>query len=379
MIYFDNAATTGHKPESVKKAVLDALRIYSVNPGRGGYKESIKCSEMIYGCRKKVAELFGASGPERVVFVPNCTAALNFVIKGVLKKGDHCVASVLEHNAVSRPLYKLSKAGVSVDFADAVFDDDEKTVEAFRRLIRPNTKLVVCTHASNVNGQVLPIEKIGALCKERNILFAVDAAQTAGILSIDMKKQNIDYLCVAAHKGLYSPMGLGVLIAEKNLENTLIEGGTGNSSLQFEQPKELPERFESGTVNVPAIAGLSASIDFVKSRGIEHIYSYEMSLARDFYKGLKEISEITILSPPPKNEKTVPTIAFNMKNKKSEEIAELLAAENIAVRAGFHCAALAHKKLGTEEMGAVRVCFSIFNSEAEIKRVLSVLKKVIKN
>lgn len=377
MIYFDNAATTGHKPKEVVAATLLALKKYSVNPGRGGYKQSLECSQMIYDCRKELALFFGADSPDRVIFTSNCTAALNFVIKGVLKAGDHCIASCFEHNAVARPLYKMSTKGVLVDFAD-VKENDDDTVEAFRRLIRPNTKLIICTHASNVNGKVLPIEKIGKLCKEKNILFAVDAAQTAGILPINMKEMGIDFLCIASHKGLYSPMGLGVLIANKELENTLIEGGTGTNSLRFEQPKELPERFESGTVNVPAIAGLLAGLKFVKDKKLENIYSHEMTLLKAFYEQLSEIDGVVLYSDYPQNYKTVPTVSFNVKALTSEELADILSEKGIAVRAGIHCAPLAHKKLGTSNGGTVRVCFSVFNNLNQVSFVTDVIKKVVK-
>lgn len=378
MIYFDNAATTGKKPEKVIYATANALKNYSVNPGRGGYKESIKCSEMIFGCRKKAAEFFGASGPERVIFTANCTASLNYVIKGILRSGDHCIASSLEHNAVARPLYKLSKTGVSVDFAK-VTDNEDETLAAFKRLIRPNTKLIICTHASNVTGRILPIKEIGAICKEKNIYFAVDAAQTAGILPINVKEMNIDYLCVACHKGLYSPMGIGLLIAEKNLENTLIEGGTGTHSLKYEQPDELPERFESGTLNVPAIAGLYEGLQFVNGKGLKSIYAHELMLAKRFYEGLEKLGNAEIYSHYPQEGYVVPTISFNIKDKTSEDVANLLAENNVAVRAGIHCAPLAHSSLGTSKVGTVRVCFSVFNNTAEVDRVLNVLKKVTKN
>ena len=233
MIYLDNAATTGKKPPEVIRAVDNALRIYSANPGRGGHKPSMSASAAVYSVRKKLADFFGASGPENVVFTMNCTHSINTVLKGVLKKGDHAVTSSLEHNAVVRPLVKT---GAAFDVAAVSLTDDNLTLSEFERKIRPETRLVICTGASNVLGKTLPIGKIGALCRARGVLFAVDAAQTAGVLPINMREMNIDYLCIAPHKGLYAPMGVGVLICEQPIENTLIEGGTGTNSAETVQP-----------------------------------------------------------------------------------------------------------------------------------------------
>ena len=247
MIYFDNAATTGTKPPQVIAAVTGALKDLSVNPGRGGYERSVRCTEKIYEARRKLSSFFGADAPERVVFTANCTTAVNTVIKGIVRPGDHVVTSSLEHNAVARPLYRLSREGADVDCAEVIFGDEEATVRSFERLIKKNTRLVICTHASNVTGTVLPIEKIAAICAERSVPFAVDAAQTAGILDINMMQQKIDYLCIAPHKGLYAPMGTGALIALGNIPVPLTEGGTGSMSSSYEQPAELPDKLESGT------------------------------------------------------------------------------------------------------------------------------------
>ena len=280
MIYFDNAATTGKKPQNVIKATLTALSEYSANPGRSGHTLSVKTADAIYRIREKAANFFGATGAEKVVFTLNCTHAINCVIKGVLKKGDHVIVSTFEHNAVMRPLKKI---GNPYSEAKVSLFDDEETVEEFKRLIKPNTRMIICTGASNVFGKLLPIEKIGKLCAERGILFAVDAAQIAGVIPVNMQKMHIDFLCAAPHKGLYAPMGTGILIAEKYIENTVLEGGTGTNSAQLTQPEYLPERLESGTLNVPGILGIGAGIDFVNSIGLEKIYNYEMNLIRRLY------------------------------------------------------------------------------------------------
>lgn len=379
MIYLDNAATTGRKPQSVIKAVNKALIFYSVNPGRSGYDRSQKCSLKIYETRTKICKFFNCTDETKVIFTSNCTESANLVIKGVLGVGDHVVISSMEHNAVARPVYKVSKNGVETDYAEVIFDDADATVRSFERRIKKNTKLIVCTHASNVTGHVLPIEKIGELCKSKGVLFAVDCAQTAGILPIDVKKYNIDYLFVASHKGLYAPMGTGILIAEKPIPETLKEGGTGTESMNLMQPSDTPERFESGTLNVPGIFGISAGIDFVNSKGVLNIYRHELELAKAFYNGLKQIGGITMYSPYPEINKTVPTISFNINGISSIKTGELLAEHGIAVRSGLHCAPLAHKRVGSLDNGSCRVCFSVFNTPYEVEKTLSVIKNIKNN
>ena len=363
MIYFDNAATTGQKPQMVINAVNNALLHLSANPGRSGHTLSEKTAARVFSAREKTADFFGASGPEKVVFTANCTASLNFVIKGVLKGGDHCIVSDLEHNAVIRPLHKWD---VKYDIAEVSLVDDEITVNNFKKLIKPNTKMIICTGASNVIGKLLPIEKIGKLCRENNILFTVDAAQIAGVIPIDMKRMNIDYLCIAAHKGLYAPMGTGILIAEKPVNNTIIEGGTGTNSLEITQPDFLPERLESGTVNVAGIMGIGAGIEFIKTMGTDRIHKKEMKLIMPLYNRLKENENIILYTPNFNAQNYAPVLSFDIKGLTSGETANELNKSGIAVRAGLHCAPLAHKKIGTEESGTVRISPSVFNMPWEI-------------
>lgn len=372
MIYFDNAATSGHKPREVTAAVEHALRNLSANPGRGGHEPSIRAATAVYNARAKLAELFGASSPENVAFTMNCTHSINCVLKGILKPGDHIVISSMEHNAVMRP---LSKMGINYSTAEVSLTDDDATLEEFRKKIRVNTKLVLCMGASNVTGKILPIKQIGRLCRERGKLFAVDAAQTAGVLPINMKEDFIDYLCIAPHKGLYAPMGLGVLICEKPIFNTLIEGGTGTSSLDFNQPDAMPERLESGTVNVPAIAGASAGVDFIKRMGIGKIYNHEIGLCKGLYDGLKANPNIILYTPDPVKFNFAPVISFNVKGAASADVAQALADNGIAVRGGFHCAPTAHKQLGTLEVGTVRASVSVFNTQNEVNTFLNILKQ----
>ena len=376
MIYFDNAATTGIKPKSVVRAVNFALENLSANPGRSGHIKSVQAAETVYKAREKLSDFFGSEGPETVVFTQNCTHAVNCVLKGLLKKGDHCIISSLEHNAVVRPLVKT---GVSYSVAEVSLTDDDVTVKNFVEKIKPNTKLIFCTGASNVLGKILPIEKIGDICRKKGIYFGVDAAQTAGVLPIDMKKQNIDFLCIAPHKGLYAPMGIGVLIARKPLPDTIIEGGTGTNSSELFQPSFLPERLESGTVNVPGIAGIMGGLEFVKTKGTESIYQNELRLIQMLYKKLEDNEDVTLYTPYPEAGMYVPLLTFNVKNMTSYEAASILADNKIAVRGGLHCAPFAHRQIGTLEGGAVRVAVAYFNNSSEIDYFAKTVKTKLTN
>lgn len=369
MIYFDNAATSGRKPQSVVNAVTYALKNLSANPGRSGHNMSVKVADEVYNARAKIADFFGSEGAETVVFTQNCTHSINCVLKGAIGRGEHLVISNLEHNAVMRPLKKM---GVSYSVANVTENDDE-TLANFKALIKPNTRLIFVTGASNVTGQILPIERLGQLCFERKILFGVDAAQLAGIRPINMQKMFIDYLCIAPHKSLYSPMGLGVMICRKPLKNTIIEGGTGTDSLDFLQPKILPEGYESGTINVPAILGLSAGIDFVKGIGFERLYNHEFSLLKMLYEAFSKNEKILLYTKTPILNKTAPVSPFNVRNKDSFNLSSFLNENGIAVRGGLHCAPTAHKTLGTLESGAVRVSFSAFNNANEVEKLIKLM------
>ncbi|MDD6478871.1 MAG: aminotransferase class V-fold PLP-dependent enzyme [Oscillospiraceae bacterium] len=372
MIYLDNSATTGRKPAEVILAVQKALNELSANPGRSGHKKGMQATTAIYRVRERVADFFGAEGAEQVIFTSGCTAAVNFVLKGVLKRTDHIIVSSLEHNAVMRPLVKT---GINYDIAE-VSNSDEETLENFKRLIKPNTKMVFCTAASNVTGRILPIEKIGEIAKNHGILFGVDAAQGSGVIEIDMKKMNIDYLCVAGHKGLYAPMGIGVLIARRGIENTLLEGGTGSNSESFDSGNTIPEDFESGTVNLPGILGLGGGIDFVKRKGVKNIYNHEFSLAKRLYNGISKIPLAKLYTDGFEKGKFVPVVSFNLGKMNSAEVADLLNRYNIAARGGLHCAPLAHSSISTLKSGTVRLSPSVFNTAGEIDFTLKVIDKI---
>ncbi len=371
MIYFDNAATGGKKPESVIKAVNKALYSYSANPGRSGHTLSIEAAEMVYKVREKTALFFGATSPENVVFTSGCTQSINYVLKGVLEKNDHIVISSLEHNAVLRPIVKL---GNPYTIANVDLFDSEKTFENFKKAVNKDTKMIFCTMASNVLGVILPVEKIGKFCKENGILFAVDAAQTAGVLPINVKEMGIDYLCVAPHKGLFAPMGIGVLIASKDIKNTVIEGGTGTNSLEYTQPLYLPEKLESGTLNLPGILGLYKGIEYAEKIGINRIYKKEMQLAQKVYYELSKTKGVSLFTPFPEMYKYVAVISFNLKGETGEETANFLDKKGIAVRGGYHCSPLAHKQMGTLETGTARLSFSHFNNFYEVGEFLRVIR-----
>jgi cysteine desulfurase family protein len=377
MIYLDNAATTYPKPNSVRNAVALALRKYGANPGRAGHSMSMSAAEEIYRCRTAAADFFHAPGPECVAFTLNCTHALNYVLKGLLKPGDHVVTSCIEHNAVSRPLYALSLAGVEVTQAQVYPGDNDATVDSFRKSIRANTSLIVCTHASNVWGFRLPVERIAALCHEYRIPIAVDCAQSAGVLPIDMQDSGIDYLCIAGHKGLYGPMGTGMLITANGGElATLVEGGTGTNSAEVQQPEAMPERMESGTQNMPGIAGLRAGIEFVRSRGTKRIFEHEISLVRYLYRRLARMKNIRLYTDEPDPLYFAPVLSFNVGDLPSEIVGRKLNEHGIAVRAGLHCAPAAHRFCGTLEQGAVRVCPSVFTRRGEMDRLVQVLASI---
>ena len=376
MIYLDNSATTFPKPVSVKNSMSSAF-VSGANPGRSGHRLSMKASEDIYSVRKLAAEFFNARSEADVVFTLNCTAALNIVIKGILHKGDHAVVSSLEHNAVMRPLNKLAQDGVTYSTARVYPGDDNKTIASFRECINERTKMIICTQASNVWGIRLPVERISALAHEYGLLFAADAAQSAGVIPIDLQRSGIDYLCLAGHKGLYGPMGTGMLIVNTDvLPDSLIEGGTGSNSLIYEQPSELPDRFESGTPNYYGIAALGTGIKFVSDNKPENIAAHEFRLIRRLYRGLSSTAGIKLYLPEPDPDYYVPILSFNIEGMDSETAAQRLNALGIAVRAGLHCSPAAHRMMGTESTGAVRVSPSFFTKSSDIDAFLRGVRKI---
>ncbi len=374
MIYLDNAATTYPKPPCVSRAMMQAMAQFGANPGRGGHALSLAAAREVFRCREAAAAFFHLNNPAGVVFTLNCTMAMNIALKSILADGGRVIVSDLEHNAVMRPLHAISGRYPVYDVA-RVETDEERTVANFRRLITPSTRAIVCMHASNVFGTVLPIRRLGRLAHENGLLFVVDAAQTAGLLPIDMQEMQIDMLCVAGHKGIYGPMGTGMLLCGDGVvPRPLLEGGTGSHSLSLEQPEELPERLESGTVNVPGICGLRAGLEFVNARGgpaavcEEELYE----LAR-FYDRMAGMPGVTLYTPRPSFGNHVPLLSLNLQGRASEEVAAALDRYGVAVRAGLHCAPAAHRHFGTLPAGTVRLAPSIFTNRAQWERTCKIL------
>ncbi len=366
MIYFDNAATTNKKPQSVYCAVNKAMNLFSSNPGRSGHNLSLSTSEQIFKIREKVASFFGAKSYENVVFTPNCTTSINIAMKGLLNKGDHFLISDLEHNSVARTAFELSKNDVNLNIFEVDINNDDNTINNIKKLIKSNTKGIICTHGSNVFGVKLPVKRIGMLCKQYKLFFIVDAAQTAGIEEINMSRDCIDCLCIAPHKGLYAPMGTGILITN-NKPNVLIHGGTGSVSASFNQPDFLPDKYESGTINVPGIFGISAGIDFVKNHRNE-IIAKEKTIIEFIYEKLSKNENVILYNKP-----EIPVLSFNIEGEKSDAVSAYLNKNNVYVRSGLHCSPLAHHKFNTEETGTIRVSPSYFNEFYEAKRFVELI------
>lgn len=367
---FDNAATTFPKPREVRSAVLYGVDVCGGNPGRGGHALSMKSSEAVYEARAAIADYFGGE-PEQVVFTVNCTHALNLAIQGVMAEGGHIIISDLEHNSVSRPTAALARNGKCRYSVAHVSADDNETVENFRRLITPQTKAIAFTLASNVTGQILPWKALAALCRRNHLCCIADGAQVCGVLPVSLR-DGINILCAPGHKGLYGISGTGFLLTDgKYPIPPLMQGGTGSTSLDLEQPDFLPDVLESGTVNTVGAVSLRAGIGFLKRRGMQ-IHAHEQALCERFIRGLNQIDGAVIYRKP--GARYVPIVAFRLSGQSPEETAQYLNTRGFCLRAGYQCAALAHRALGTED-GVVRFAPSIFNREYEVDALLRALRE----
>ena len=358
MIYFDNAATTFPKPECMLLEMSNCIKKYCGNPGRSGHPMSLKASEKIYECRETLADFFGSSSPENVVFTLNTTHALNIAIKTYYEEGSHVLVSNMEHNSVIRPISLLrEKKHISYSIFN-VLQDKKDIIKELQNKLQANTKMLICTHASNICGRIFPIKEIGEFCKRNNLIFIVDAAQSAGTSEIHADLYNIDALCVPAHKGLYGPQGLGfVIFGKKPPLRTIIEGGNGTNSLSLSMGNEMPESFEAGTLPTPSIAGLNSSVKWLLRIGINNIKSHETELAALMIDRLSEISGSIIYQA----ENTESGIVLYDNSKMNSDLLSLeLDKRSICTRNGFHCAPLAHHSLGTKNHGALRFSFSCF-------------------
>lgn len=376
MIYFDNAATTLHKPHEVIEAVVHAMTTAG-NASRSTHTGSLAASRTVYETRKKIADFFHCSRADHVIFTSNSTEALNIAICGTLGKGDHIISTDLEHNSVLRPLYHLEEQGASLTFLSAnkrgCIDYDD-----FKRSIKPNTKAIVCTHASNLTGNVLDIERIGRIAKAHNLLFIVDASQSAGCIEINMETMNIDILCFTGHKGLLGPQGTGGLCIHESVEiRPFKHGGSGIHSYEKGQPQAYPARLEAGTLNSHGIAGLCAAINYINTITIPVIAQKEQELLWHFYKGICNIPEIHIYGDFDTKERAA-ILSLNIEGYDSGTVSDLLSQEyDIATRPGAHCAPRMHQALGTTETGAVRFSFSSFNTMEEVETAIQALKELV--
>ena len=364
MIYLDNAATTRPKPPGVAEAVTAAMMSWG-NCGRGAHEEALASARAVFSVREKVAKLLGCKRADHVAFTPNSTQALNIAISGLLGPEDHILSTDLEHNSVLRPLYRLRQQGAEVDFVPAD-PNGRLDYDAFEKLLRPNTKAVVCTHASNLTGDMIDIGWVGEFCHQHGLLFILDASQTAGVFPIDMEQQHIDVVCFTGHKSLLGPQGTGGLCVREGLDiRPFAVGGTGVQSYLETQPTEYPTRLEAGTLNSHGLAGLNASLEFLMETGIDTIRAHEMALARRFYEAVQEVPGVRVYGDFHKPERA-PVVALNIGDYESGEVADELAERfGIATRPGAHCAPRMHRALGTTEQGAVRFSWSYFNTEEE--------------
>lgn len=376
MIYLDNAATTLHKPPQVIDAVVEAMCSMG-NSSRGTHDQSIKASMAVFECRCKLAQLFGYPSPDRVVFTQNSTEALNIAINGLIDEGDHVISTDLEHNSVLRPLYRLeSERNVSLSFVSA---DQYGCVDYgdFERLIQPNTKAIICTHGSNLTGNILDLKRIGEIARKHGLLFIVDASQTAGAYPINMTELGISVLCFTGHKGLMGPQGTGGLcIADGINIRPWKVGGSGVQSYSKTQPVELPTALEAGTLNGHGIAGLSAALDYIAEQGVEAIHQKEIALMKHFYDSVKDIDGVTVYGDFSTEERCA-IVALNLRDYESSAVSDVLAVDyDIATRPGAHCAPRMHQALGTQEQGAVRFSFSVFNTEEEVDAALQAVREL---
>lgn len=379
-VYLDNGATSFPKAPTVAAAMANYLLEVGGNINRGAYEVAFEAENIVFETRELLCNLFNFNKPENVVFTKNITESLNVILKGYLKSFDHVIVSSMEHNAVMRPLNSLAQKGVTYSVAKCN-NNGELLIDDLKPLVRKNTKAVIMTHSSNVCGTILPLKAIGKFCKENNLAFIVDSAQTAGFLDIDMIKMNIDILCFTGHKSLLGPQGIGgFLIKEELVEKVspLIEGGTGSLSEIEVQPDYMPDKFESGTANIPGIYGLNAALKYLQNEGIKNIRNKELALSRIFLEEISKIEDIEIIGLKDIENRT-PVVSLNFLGKDNGEISYLLSKNyGISTRCGLHCAPSAHKTLGTFPDGTVRFSFSSFNTEEEIYYAINSIKTILK-
>ena len=380
-VYLDNGSTSFPKAPGVGPAMSRFIEEVGCNVSRGGYESAYDLAEKVYNTRSMLCRLFNFSDERYVVFTPSVTYSLNFVIKGLLRAGDHVIISSMEHNASARPCEDLKKIGVEVSYAPC---DSEGMLdfEAFEGLFRPETRLVVLVHASNVSGTLLDAERAGRICREKGVFFALDAAQSAGTVDIDFEKFGLSALCITGHKGLLGPQGIGAMLLAPELAETMepvICGGTGSASHLLTMPDFMPDKFESGTLNLPGIIGLNAALEYVCERTPAAILNHELDLACMFMDELRDVKGVRIVGPAGR-ENRVGTVSLDFTCSDNADVAYRLDAEyGIMTRCGLHCAPLAHKSLGTYPPGTVRFAFGYRNTEDDVKYAAEAIKTILDN
>ncbi|KEI09377.1 cysteine desulfurase [Clostridium sp. K25] len=378
MIYLDNAATSFPKPKEVYYEVFNCMKNYSANPGRGSYKMAIKAEEKILECRERISRIFNIKNFMNVIFTSNATESLNIIIKGILNSGDHVISTYIEHNSVLRPLNTMRKKGVLVTLLK-VDKNGYLDLKKLKTEIMNNTKAIIVNHASNVLGTIQDIKKIGEIAKQNNIIFIVDASQSAGFESIDVEECNIDFLAFPGHKGLLGIEGIGGLyINEKRNIRPYTEGGTGSNSESINQPMFLPDKFESGTKNTPGIAGLCEGLKFIEKVGINNIKKHEIGLCKYLKERLIEIPKVIIYGHMDFDNRA-PVVSFNIDNIDSSDIGYILNKKDICVRTGYHCAPLIHKIIGTQNKGTIRVSPGYFNTKKDIDVLIECILENVNN
>lgn len=378
MIYFDNGSTSYPKAPGVAEAMAHFLEDGAFNINRGNYEQAYEIAEIVLETREMIAELFHAKSSKQVVFTPGITYSLNFLIKGGLKSGYHVLVTGLEHNAVMRPIFQMEKLGIQYEVVP-VDQEGILDVNELEKRIKQNTKLVIAVHASNVCGTIIPIEEIGRICEKYGIFFAVDTAQSAGTLEVDMLKAKIDFLAFTGHKGLLGPQGIGGFVISEKLDRELtplIAGGTGSISDQLEMPNMLPDKYESGTMNLPGIIGLHASLKYLQKIGIDNIHKKKMELTAYFLQELKNIAGVRVVGKQEIENRTA-VISLDFENVDNAIAAFQLENEyGIMTRVGLHCAPIAHQNLGTYPQGTVRIAFSAWNTKEEINLLMDAIKEL---
>ncbi len=381
-LYFDNAATSFPKPQAVYDATLDFMTTIGANPGRGAYNSSLEANRLIYSARESISSFFNFNKPENVIFTLNVTHALNILIKSIIKPHWHVITTSMEHNSVLRPLTTLRN---SINFDLDIIECSKEGLLDYNNFIshiKPTTQLVILSHASNVVGTIQPLELIGDFCKSNGIFLIVDGAQSCGSIAVDYSALNCNALCFTGHKGLLGPQGVGGFLIDDSLNaeaTTFYEGGTGSDSYSLEQPDFLPDKFECGTMNSPAISGLVEGINFINNTGISYICEYEEQLTTYFIDNLLNMKDIIVLGPQNKFKRTS-VVSINHSSIDSSEFSFLLNSKyNIMTRSGLHCAPLAHKTIGTFPKGTLRFSFGLFNTKSDIDYIISSINSISKN